>query len=71
MQQQSPKRSGPSTIMILGACLLGAAVALFGLNLYQASECRPKSPDELEQYLESINRRLLQAESQVRDYKNF
>ena len=52
-------------IMIMGACLLGAAIAIFGLNLYQASECKAKSPDELEQFLESINRRLLQAESQV------
>jgi hypothetical protein len=66
--QNNPAHSkrGPSSFMILGACLLGAAVALFGLNIYHANECRPKSPDELEQYIESINRRLLQAESQVK-----
>jgi hypothetical protein len=55
--QNNPAHSkrGPSSFMILGACLL-----------YHANECRPKSPDELEQYIESINRRLLQAESQVK-----
>ena len=60
------KRNGPTSIMIIGACLLGAALGLFGLNIYHATECQPaKSKEELESYIEAINRRLLQAESEV------
>ena len=60
-----PQRKGPTSIMILGACLLGAALGLFGLNIYHANECQSKSPNELETYVEAINRRVLAAESEV------
>ena len=65
-QENPPGKKGPTSIMIIGACLLGAAIGLFGLNIYHANECAPKSPNEIEQYVESINRRLLHAESQVK-----
>jgi flagellar basal body-associated protein FliL len=59
------KKMSTSMIMLV-ACLLGVVVGLFGLNFWHMAKCADsKSPDEIEAYVEGINRRLLQAESQV------
>jgi H+/Cl- antiporter ClcA len=61
----TPKKMSTSMV-ILAACLLGIVVGLFGLNYWHTTRCADsKSPDEMEVYIEGINRRLLQAESQV------
>jgi hypothetical protein len=58
-----PKRmSGTMTLLI--ACFLGVGMGLFGLNYYYASKCTPNhSPSEMEEYVDALNRRLLEAES--------
>ena len=62
----TPAKKGPTPIVVIAACLLGIALGLFGLNYWHASKCSSsKPPDEMEKYIEAINRRLLQAESQV------
>jgi hypothetical protein len=63
--QNGPKKMSTSMVIIT-ACLLGVVVGLFGLNYWHASRCGgTKSADELETYVEGINKRLLQAESLV------
>lgn len=53
-------------LMVLAACVLGIALGLFGLNFWHATNCASgRSADAMEKYVESLNRRLLQAESQV------
>ena len=62
----SPAKKGPTPIVVIAACLLGVALGLFGLNYWHASKCsNSKPPDEMEKYIDAINNRLLQAESQV------
>lgn len=65
----APKKMSTSMIIVIG-CLLGVAVGLFGLNFWHMAKCQDsKTPDEIEAYVEGINRRLLQAESQVNNQK--
>lgn len=56
-----------TSMVIMSACVIGVAIGLFGLNYWHASKCTSsRSPDEIEEYVEALNRRLLQAESKVR-----
>jgi flagellar basal body-associated protein FliL len=62
----APAKKMSTSMIVLCACLLGVVVGLFGLNFWHMTKCADsKSPDEIETYVEGINRRLLQAESQV------
>ena len=55
-----------TSLLILAACVLGVGIGLFALNYWHATKCATeKSPDEIENLMESLNRRLLQSESQV------
>lgn len=63
---QHPPKKMSKSMLILAGCLLGVVFGLFGLNYWHTTKCADsKSPDEIEAYIEGINRRLLQAESQV------
>ena len=65
-QTSSSNKKGPTSIIIIAACLLGVAFGIFGLNYWHASRCsNSKPPEEIEKFVEAINRRLLMAESQV------
>lgn len=56
--------------MVLAACIFGVAIGLFGLNFWHVSKCaNNKTSSEIENYIEALNRRLLQAESLVCSYK--
>ena len=57
-------QKGPSFMFIVIGCLICVALGLFGLNIYSSQECQHKSNEELMEYLETINRRLLEAESE-------
>ncbi len=55
-----------TTMIVFAACVLGLGLGLFGLNYYHATKCASdRSPDELEDLIQSLTKRLLQAESQV------
>lgn len=55
-----------TTMVILIACIIGLAIGLFGINYWHASKCASdRSPDEIEDLIEALNRRLLQTESKV------
>ena len=60
----TPRKMSSSMVMLI-ATILGVVVGLFGLNYWHATRCGvgAKTPDEIETYVEGINRRLLQAES--------
>lgn len=62
-----PTRKLSITMIILAGCLLGATIGLFGLNFWHASRCTINShtQEEMEEYLESVTKRLLNAESQT------
>ena len=47
------------------ACVVGIGLALFGLNYYHLSGCPATDPDEIEGYINAVNKRLLQAELQT------
>lgn len=52
--------------LIATASFIGVAIALLGLNFYHASNCsQSKSTSEIDSYVDALNKRLLQAESQV------
>lgn len=52
--------------LLATAGLIGVAIALFGLNFWHASKCaESKSPEEINEHVDALNKRLLQAESQV------
>jgi hypothetical protein len=52
--------------LMASACLIGIAVVMFALNYWHSSKCNGgKAPDEIDKYVEALNRRLLEAESQV------
>lgn len=52
--------------LIATAGLIGVTIALFGLNFWHASKCaESKSPEEIDEYIDALNKRLLEAESQV------
>lgn len=64
--QMAPSKKMSTSMIVLIACLLGVVVGLFGLNFWHMAKCADsKSADEIDSYVEGINRRLLQAESQV------
>lgn len=55
-----------SSMILLVACIFGVAIGLFGLNYYHATKCaNSQSTQESSEYIEALNKRLLQAESQV------
>ena len=55
-----------SFTLVATASLIGISIALFGLNFWHASKCvDSKSPAEVDAYIDALNKRLLQAESQV------
>ena len=61
-------RKMSTSMVILAACVLGVGLGLFGLNHWHATKCsESKSPEEIENYVDAMNKRLLQAESQVRN----
>lgn len=61
----NPKKMS-TTMILLCASMLGVVVGLLGLNYWHTSGCaNSKTPDEMEIYIEGIQRRLLQAESLV------
>jgi hypothetical protein len=61
-----PGKRVSTSLLILAACVLGVAIGLFGLNYWHATKCAGgKEPEEIEKYVEALNRRLLSAESQV------
>lgn len=52
--------------MIAAASFIGVAIALLGLNFWHATNCaQSKSSAEIDGYVDALNKRLLQAESQV------
>jgi len=52
--------------LIATASFIGVAIALLGLNFWHASNCsQSKSSSEIDSYVDALNKRLLQAESQV------
>jgi predicted negative regulator of RcsB-dependent stress response len=55
-----------TSYIILIACVLGVGIGLFGINYWHATKCTSdKSPQDYEDMISALNRRLLQAESQV------
>lgn len=53
-------------MIIFAACVLGLGLGLFGINYWHATKCASdRSPDEIEDMIQSLTRRLLEAESQV------
>ena len=63
-KDQEKQGRGISTIGVLSCLLLLGAVALFCMNIYSHQECQHKTAEELEEYIQSINKRLLEAESE-------
>lgn len=67
MSSQQPIKRVSTSLLVLAACVIGIALGLFGLNFWHATNCTGgKTASELDKYVEALNRRLLQAESQVR-----
>jgi hypothetical protein len=61
----SGKKVSTSMIMMV-SCVLGVGMCLFGLNYWHTMKCiSSHSPEEVEDMIEALNRRLIQAESQV------
>lgn len=55
-----------TSYIILIAVILGVGIGLFGINYWHATKCTSdKSPQDYEDMISALNRRLLQAESQV------
>lgn len=53
-------------MIIFAACVLGLGLGLFGINYWHATKCASdRSPDEIEDMVQALTRRLLEAESQV------
>ena len=67
-QPANAAKKNSGSMMVLGACLLGVVMGLFGLNYWHTSKCNSgsKSHEEIELMVDGLNRRLLQAESMVR-----
>lgn len=66
-----PGKKMSRSMVMVAACLLGVVIGLLGLNYWHTSKCTSsKTPDEMEIYIEGITRRLLQAESQVRNLQD-
>ena len=57
----------PSSVILLAACVFGMAVGLFGLNLWHTSRCsgEHRSSEQVDEYISVLERRILEAESQV------
>jgi len=70
MNSVTPNTRKISNVMIIFiACVIGLGIGLFGINYWHATKCASdRSPDEMEDLIEALKRRLLQAESQI--YKN-
>jgi hypothetical protein len=65
-QQATGGKKISTTMIVFAACVLGLGLGLFGINYYHATKCASdRSPDELEDLIQSLTRRLLEAESQV------
>lgn len=65
-QSSAGGRKISTTMIVFAACVLGLGIGLFGINYYHATKCASdRSPDELEDLIQSLTRRLLEAESQV------
>jgi hypothetical protein len=55
-----------TSYIVLIACVLGVGIGLFGINYWHATKCTSdKSPQDYEDMISALNRRLLEAESQV------
>jgi len=64
MQPPASNRKISLSMAALVACILGIGVGLLSLNYYHASRCTgSQSTDEMETFIASIEKRLLQAES--------
>lgn len=68
MNQTNPGRKLSSSTIIIIACVFGIAIGLLGLNIWHASKCSTdgSTSAEIDEYVQALNRRLLQAESQVK-----
>jgi hypothetical protein len=60
------QRKLSSTMIVFTACVLGLGIGLFGINYWHATKCSSdKSPQEMEEMIAALSRRLLQSESLV------
>jgi hypothetical protein len=57
----------PMSMAILAACVLGVGLGLFGFNIWHTSRCSSVGAqhEDIEENVKGLNRRLLEAESQV------
>eukprot|EP01038_Epipyxis_sp_PR26KG_P007777 gene7777-10565_t len=55
-----------TSLAVILSILVGVGLGLFGLNMWHTSKCSSAhSPEEIEEFIEAINKRLLQSESQI------
>ncbi len=67
-------RKRSSSLLLLAACAIGAAIGLFGLNFYHSNRCSGQVRGDgqgqgmlsIEEQTQALEKRVLEAESQVR-----
>lgn len=67
----APKKL-PKSLLIFGACVIGVGLSLFAVNYWHAQKCADltHSPDQTEELIAVLSRRLLESESQVMKNEN-
>jgi len=60
----APSRKPSSSLIFLVLCAIGVGVGLLGLNYWHTNKCTGgQSTEEIDNYIEALNKRLLQAEA--------
>lgn len=60
-------RKVSSFLILFAACMIGVGMGLFGMNYWHASKCASdRSPNEVDDMIDALNKRILQAESMVK-----
>ncbi len=58
-------RKKSQTLLFAVACMVGLAITILGINFWRATECRNARPDETEELLAVLTKRLVQSVAQV------
>jgi hypothetical protein len=63
------QRKISNTLLIFVACVLGLGIGLLTINYWHTSNCATgKTGQEIDDFIDAFNRRLLQSESLVRPF---
>ena len=60
-----PRKKTSQSLLVAVACMVGVAITLLGINFWHVTQCKDARPDETEELLAVLTKRLVESDAQV------